>query len=215
MERLGRKDYAPSMGRPSLPPGVCFRYFRVGYFEGIDPERGIACRIADCLSLWESLGLSLEEPTPDHLTRSKIRRRSSLGTPRAGLRWVLRRLAPEGLRSGKNLRVDATTRQARAALKAIGRRDNGAGYDESVAPLRANEGVEKPSPAQLQRWDPRRQRSLSNRQWVNPHDPEARITRLKDGGTQLAHHAEHAVDLDTEAVVSLTVQRPTVAIWTV
>jgi transposase len=189
VERLGRKDYAPTMGRPSLPPGVYFRCIRVAYFEGIDPERGIACRIADWLRLRGFLGLSLQESTPHHSMRSKIRRRSSLGTHETVFRWPVRRLAREGLLSGKNPRVDAATRQAHAALKAIGRRDNGAGYDQSVAPLRANEGVEEPIPAQRQRWDRRRQKSLSNRQWVNPHDPEARITLLKDGRTQLACQA--------------------------
>ncbi len=206
LERLCRKYYAPSMGRPSLPPGVYFRCFLVGYFEGIDSERGIAYRIADSLSLREFLGLSLEEPTPDHSTLSKTRRRLSLGTHQAVFRWVLRRLAQEGLLSGKNLGVDATTLEANAAMKTIVRRDNGASYDDYVAQLMANEGVEEPTPAQQQRWDRRRKKSLSNREWVNPHDPEARITKLKDGRTQLAYKAEHAVDLDTGAVVALTVQ---------
>ena len=139
VERLGRKDYAPTMGRPSLAPGICFRYFLVGYFEGIDSERGITCRIADWLRCGSFWGLSLEEPTPHHSMRSQIRRRSSLGTHETVFRWPVRRLAREGLLSGKNPRVDAATRQAHAALKAIGRRDNGAGYDESVAPLMPND----------------------------------------------------------------------------
>jgi hypothetical protein len=86
------------------------------------------------------------------------------------------------------------------------RRDNGASYDEYVAQLMANEGIEEPTPAERQRFDRRSKKSLSNREWVNPHDPEARITKLKDGRTQLAYKAEHAVDLDTGAVVALTVQ---------
>jgi len=206
VERLCRKYYAPVMGRPSIAPGVYFRCFLVGYFEGIDSERGIAYRIADSLSLREFLGLSLEEPTPDHSTLSKTRRRLSLGTHQAVFRWVLKLLVREGLLSGENLGVDATTLEANAALKAIVRRDNGASYDEYVAQLMAHEGVEEPTPAQRQRWDRRRKKSLSNREWVNPHDPEARITKLKDGRTHLAYKAEHAVDLDTGAVVALTVQ---------
>jgi len=206
VERLCRKYYAPVMGRPSIAPGVYFRCFLVGYFEGIDSERGIAYRIADSLSLREFLGLSLEEPTPDHSTLSKTRRRLSLGTHKAVFRWVLRLLAREGLLSGKNLGVDATTLEANAAMKTIVRRDNGASYDEYVAQLMANEGVEEPTPVERRRWDRRRKKSLSNREWVNPHDPEARITKLKDGRTHLAYKAEHAVDLDTGAVVALTVQ---------
>jgi transposase len=152
------------------------------------------------------LGLSLEEPTPDHSTRSKTRRRLSPGTHKAVFRWVLKLLVREGLLSGKNLGVDATTLEANAALKAIVRRDHGASYDEYVAQRMANEGLEEPTAAQRQPWDRRRKKRVSNREWVNPHDPEARITEPKDGRTHLAYQAEHAVDLDTGAVVALTVQ---------
>jgi len=149
--------------------------------------------------------LGLEEQTPDHSTLSKTRRRMNLGTHKAVFRWVLKRLAAEGLVSGKNLGVDATTLEANASLKAIVRRDDGAGYDEHVAGLMKTEGVEDPTPAERQRFDRKRKKSLSNREWVNPHDQEARITKMKDGRTHLAYKAEHAVDLETGAIVALTV----------
>ena len=206
VERICRKYYAPTMGRPSLAPGVYFRCFLMGYFEGIDSERGIAYRLSDSLSLREFLGMSLEEQTPDHSTLSKTRRRMNLGTHKAVFAWVLKRLAAEGLLSGKNLGIDATTLEASAALKSIVRRDNGASYDEHVTGLMEAEGIEEPTPAERQRFDRRRNKSLSNRDWVNPHDPEARITKMKDGRTHLAYKAEHAVDLETGAVVALTVQ---------
>ena len=205
-ERICRKYYAATMGRPSIAPGVYFRCFLMGYFEGIDSERGIAYRVSDSLSLREFLGLSLEEQTPDHSTLSKTRRRMNLGTHQAVFRWVLKRLAAEGLLSGKNLGVDATTLEANAALKSIVRRDNGAGYDEHVTALMKTEGIEEPTPVERQRFDRKRKKSLSNRDWVNPHDREARITKMKDGRTHLAYKAEHAVDLETGAVVALTVQ---------
>src|SRR5229473_4831966 len=205
-ERICRKYYATTMGRPSIEPGVYFRCFLMGYFEGIDSERGIAYRVSDSLSLREFLGLSLEEQTPDHSTLSKTRRRMNLGTHKAVFRWVLKRLAAEGLLSGKNLGVDATTLEANAALKAIVRRDNGAAYDEHVAALMKTEGVEEPTPAQRQRFDRKRKKKLSNQEWVNPHDREARITKMKDGRTHLAYKAEHAVDLETGAVLAVTVQ---------
>jgi transposase len=205
-ERICRKYYAPTMGRPSIAPGVYFRCFLVGYLEGIDSERGIAYRVSDSLSLREFLGLSLEEQTPDHSTLSKTRRLMSLGTHKAVFRWALKQLAREGLLSGKNLGVDATTLEANAALKSIVRRDNGASYDEHVTQLMKTEGIEEPTPAQRQRFDRKRKKSLSNRDWVNPHDREARITKMKDGRTHLAYKAEHAVDLETGAVVALTVQ---------
>src|SRR5712692_2806217 len=205
-ERICRKYYAERMGRPSITPGTYFRCFFVGYLEGIDSERGIAYRVSDSLGLREFLGLSLEEQTPDHSTLSKTRRMMNLGTHQAVFRWVLKRLAAEGLLSGKNLGVDATTLEANAALKSIVRRDNGASYDEHVTELMKAEGQEEPTPAQRQRFDRKRKKSLSNRDWVNPHDREARITKMKDGRTHLAYKAEHAVDLETGAVVALTVQ---------
>jgi transposase len=205
-ERICRKYYADRMGRPSIAPGAYFRCFLVGYFEGIDSERGIAYRVSDSLSLREFLGMGWEEQTPDHSTLSKTRRMMSLGTHRAMFRWVLARLAKEGLLSGKNLGVDATTLEANAALKSIVRRDNGASYDEHVRQLMQAEGIEEPTPAQQQRFDRRRKKSLSNREWVNPHDPEARITKMKDGRTHLAYKAEHVVDLETGAVAAVTVQ---------
>src|SRR6266853_1943727 len=205
-ERICRKYYATTMGRPSIAPGVYFRCFLMGYFEGIDSERGIAYRVSDSLSLREFLGLSLEEQTPDHSTLSKTRRMMNLGTHQAVFRWVLKRLAAEGLLSGKNLGVDATTLEANAALKSIVRRDGGARYDEHVTELMKSEGIEEPTPAERQRFDRKRKKSLSNRDWVNPHDREARITKMKDGRTHLAYKAEHAVDMETGAVVALTVQ---------
>ncbi len=106
-------------------------------------------------------------------------------------------MASEGLLSGKNLGVDATTLEANAALKSIVRRDNGAGYDDHVKQLMQAEGIEEPTAAQRQQFDRRRKKSLSNDEWVNPHDRQARITKMKDGRTHLAYKAEHAIDLET------------------
>ena len=205
-ERICRKYYAERMGRPSIAPGTYFRCFFIGYFEGIDSERGIAYRVSDSLCLREFLGLSLEERTPDHSTLSKTRRLMNLGTHKAVFRWVLKRLAEEGLLSGKNLGVDATTLEANGALKSIVRRDDGHSYDEHVADLMKAEGMAEPTPEQRQRFDRKRKKSLSNRDWVNPHDPEARITKMKDGRTHLAYKAEQVVDLDTGAVVAVGIQ---------
>jgi transposase len=156
--------------------------------------------------LRDFLGISLEEQTPDHSTLSKTRRKMNLGTHKAVFIWVLKRLAAEGLLSGKNLGIDATTLEANAALKSIVRRDDGASYDEHVISLMKTEGIEEPPPAERQRFDRKRKKSLSNQDWENPHDPEARITKMKDGRTHLAYKAEHAIDLETGALVALTVQ---------
>jgi transposase len=75
--------YAPVMGRPSLTPGRYFRLLLVGYFEGIDSERGIAWRTADSLAVRSFLGLGLDAPAPDHSTISRTRRLIGVGTPRS------------------------------------------------------------------------------------------------------------------------------------
>jgi len=206
VERACRKYYAEKMGRPSLAPGIYFRCFLAGYFEGIDSERGIAYRVADSLSLRRFLGLNWEERTPDHSTLSKTRRLLSLGTHKAVFIWMLRLLAKEGLLSGKTVGIDATTLEANAALKSLVRRDNGASYDEHVAQLMKAEGVEAPTAEQRARFDRKRKKTLSNQEWVNPHDEEARVTQMKDGRTHLAYKAEHAVDFEGGAILAVTVQ---------
>ena len=186
------KFYADRMGRPSIAPGVYFRMLLVGYFEGLDSERGIAWRVADSLSLREFLGYGPGESTPDHSTLSVIRRRLDVETHQEVFAWVLEVLAGQGLIKGKTVGVDATTLEANAALRSIVRRDTGQGYREYLK--------------DLARLDRKRPKKGSNKEWEHPHDPEARITKMKDGRTHLAHVAEHAVDLETSAVVAVTVQ---------
>ena len=200
------KFYAEKRGRPSVPPGVYFRMLLVGYFEGIDSERGIAWRCADSLALREFLGYGLTRPTPDHSTLSVIRNRIDVETHREVFEWVLKALTGEGLVKGKTLGVDATTLEANAALRSIVRRDTGEEYQEFLAGLARASGIETPTREDLAKLDRKRKGKASNKDWVNPHDPDAKITKMKDGATHLAHKAEHAVDLDTGAVVAVTVQ---------
>jgi transposase len=207
VERLCRKFYKKSQyGRPSLPPGVYFRCLLIGYFEGLDSERGIAWRSADSLSLRKFLGYTLEEATPDHSTISRTRRLYWLETHKAVFSWVLKRLREEGLISGRTISVDATTLEANAALKSIVRRDNGQSYNDYLKELAQAQGMENPTREQLSRLDRKRKKKGSNQQWTSPSDPDARITRMKDGTTHLAHKAEHAVDLTSGALVAVTLQ---------
>lgn len=203
-ERGWRKYYALAMGRPSLAPGACFRCSLVGCFVGIDSRRGIAYRVSDSLSLREFWGVSLKEQAPDHSTLSETRRLTSLGSHKAVFPWVLKRLAREGVLSGKNLGVDATALEANAALRAIVRRDNGAHHGEHIRQLMKDRGVEEPIPVERRRYDCKREKWLRNRDWVNRHDRQARITKMKDGRTHLDYKAEPAVDLDTGTVVAVT-----------
>ena len=206
VEAQCRRFYAAVMGRPGLAPGIYFRLLLVGYFEGIDSERGIAWRAGDSLSIREFVGIPLDEGAPDHTTISRTRRLIDLETHRQVFAWVLELLADTGLVKGKRIGIDATTLEANAALRSIVRRDNAESYEEYLKGLARQSGVETPTREDLARVDRKRKKKGSNREWVNPHDRDARITRMKDGRTHLAHKAEHAVDMDTGAVVAVTLQ---------
>ena len=205
VEGLCQRFYADD-GRPGLAPGRYFRLLLIGYFEGLDAERAIAWRAADSFALREFLGLVLPEAPPDHSTMSRTRRLIDLETHEAVFTWMLQRLADAGLVKGQTVGIDATTLEANAALRSIVRRDTGESYQDFLTTLAQASGVETPTRAELARVDRKRKKKGSNDDWTHPHDPDARITKMKDGRTHLAHKAEHAVDLETGAVVAVTVQ---------
>ena len=198
--------YAATVGRPSLLPGTYFRLLLIGYVEGIDSERGIAWRTADSLALRGFLGLDLDEAPPEHSTISRTRRLIDLETHRAVLTWILQVLATTDLVKGQTIGIDATTLEANAALRRSVRRDSGETYQEFLTRLAQASGIETPTRADLARVDRKRPKKGRNTDWRHPHDPDARITKMKDGRTHLAHKAEHAVDLETGAIVGVTVQ---------
>lgn len=198
--------YADGVGRPSTPPGVYFRMLLFGFFEGIDSERGIAWRTADSMALRAFVGYGLTESTPDHSNLSRTRRRIDLQTHEHVFNRVLAVLAKEGLLKGKTLGIDATTLEANAALRSIVRRDTGESYEDFLVGLAQASGIETPTREDLARIDKNRPGKGSNKQWESPSDPDARIAKMKDGRTHLAHKAEHAVDMDTGALVAVTVQ---------
>lgn len=198
--------YAETMGRPGLPPGIYFRLLLIGYFEGIDSERGIAWRAADSFALRDFLGVGLDQAPPDHSTISRTRRLIALDTHRAVFTWILQCLGAAGLVKGKTIGIDATTLEANAALRSIVRRDSGESYEEFLTKLAKASGIGTPTRADLARIDRKRKKKGSNDDWTHPHDPNAKITKMKDGRTHLAHKAEHAIDLETGAIVGVTVQ---------
>ena len=206
VEDICAKFYAPKMGRPGLAPGIYFRMLLVGYFEGLDSERGIAWRAADSLALRDFLGLQLTEAPPDHSTVSRTRRLIDLETHQAVFTWVLQRIAESGLLKGKTIGIDATTLEANAALRSIVRRDTGDSYQEFLIKLAKESGIETPTREDLARLDRKRAKKGSNDDWTHPHDPDSRITKMKDGRTHLAHKFEHAVDLETGVIVGATIQ---------
>ena len=206
VEGLCERFYAPVMGRPSLAPGRYFRLLLVGYFEGIDAERGIAWRATDSLAIRGFLRLSLEDPPPDHSTISRTRRLIDLETHRAVFTWVQHRLVEAGLLKGKTVAIDATTLEANAAMRSIVRRDTGESYEAFLTGLAKASGIDTPTREDLARLDRKRKKKTSNKDWTNPHDPDAKVTKMKDGRTHLAHKAEHAVDMDSGAIVAVTLQ---------
>src|SRR5437899_1104038 len=193
------KFYAEKNGRPSLTPGIYFRALLIGYFEGIGAERGIAWRLADSLALRRFVGIALDEYTPDHSTISRTRRLIDLDTHREVFAWVLGVLADRGLLKGQRIAIDATTLEANAAMRSIVRRDTGESYEEFLRGLAKASGMETPTREDLAQLDRERKKRTSKKEWKSPADGDARIAKMKDGRTHLAHKAEHAVDLDTGA----------------
>lgn len=204
-ERECGKFYHSRLGRPSLAPGVYFRLLLIGFFEGIGSERGIAWRVADSLSLRQFLSYGLNEATPDHVTISRTRRLLDEATHQAVFGFVLREVGRRGLLKGKTIGIDATSLEANAAMRSIVRRDTGESYMEYLRRLAKEAGIEA-SDEELRRADRKRKKKASNDDWVNRHDRDAEVTKMKDGSTHFAYKAEQAVDLDTGAIVAITTQ---------
>ena len=198
------KFYHEKLGRPSLAPGMYFRVMLIGFFEGVESERGIAWRVTDSLCLRQFLQIGPDERMPDHVTIWRTRRLMDDVTHQEVFDWVLRQVARAGLLKGKTIGIDATALEANAAMKSIVRRDTEESYTEYLKRLAEAAGLEATDEAALRRMDRQRNKKSTNEEWVNPHDPEAEITRMKDGRTALAYKAEHAVDLDTGAIVAVT-----------
>src|SRR5437867_2125140 len=205
-EEQCQQFYAPVMGRPGLPPGRYFRLLLVGYFEGLDSERGIAWRAADSLAVRSFVGRGLDTAAPDHSTISRTRGLIDVETHRAVFTWVQQRLVTAGLLKGRTIAIDATTHEANEAMRSEVRRDTGESYQAFLTRLAEASGIKTPTREALARLDRKRKKKTSNKDWTSPADPDAKVAKMKDGRTHLAHKAEHAVDLDTGAIVAVTLQ---------
>lgn len=207
VEKLCEPHYADGRGRPGIPPGTYFRMLLVGYFEGLSSQRGIAWRCSDSLSLRDFLAIPLGEDSPDHSSLSVIRNRLPLEVHAAVFQWILGLAGAKQLLKGRTVGVDSTMLEADAAMKSIVRRDTGEDWKEYLTRLMKEQGVieedDTPSDDELRRFDKRRKdKKVSNEEWVSPTDPDARIAKMKDGTTHLAYKAEHVVDLDSEMIVA-------------
>ena len=209
IEKRCQRFYATEekRGQPSIPPGVYFRMLLVGYFEGLDSQRGIAWRCADSLSLRQFLGIPLDETTPDPKTLSNTRRRLPEAVFDEVFQFVLGIAADKKLLSGQTVGVDSTLLEANAAMKSIVRRDTGEDWKQYVTRLMHDEGVidknHEPTDEEVRRYDRKRKnKRVSNDEWVSTSDPQSRIAKLKDGRTHLAYKAEHVVDLKSDLILA-------------
>jgi transposase len=205
VEELCKEYYADDVGRASIPPGVYFRMLFVGYFEEINSQRGIAWRCSDSFSLRAFLGVAWNERTADHSSLTKIRQRLPLLVHEQVFAFVLKVAQEKKLLRGKTVAIDATTLEANAAMKTIVRKETGEDWKEYLKRLAAEEGIEDPTDEELRRFDKNRPKKVSNKEWESPTDPDSRIAKMKDGRTHLAYKAEHAVDLESEFVLSATI----------
>jgi len=211
LETLCKPHYHATHGRPGIPPGVYFRMILVGYFEGIASQRGIAWRCSDSRSLAEFLGCGATRETPDHSSLSRVAQRLPREIHEAVFQRVLSIAVGKGLVNGKTVAVDSTTLEANAAMKSIVRRDSGEDWKAYVTRLMRESGVieqdDTPSDDEIRRFDQQRKdKTVSNDEWVSETDGDSRITRMKDGTTHLAYKAEHVLDLESEFLLAATVQ---------
>ena len=204
VEKLCEPYYAERLGRPGIPPGVYFRMMFVGYFEGIDSQRGIAWRCSDSLSMRSFLGLAIHEKSPDHSSMTNTRKRLPLEVFSEVFSFVLAMADIHDLIKGKTLGVDSTMLEANAAMKTIVRKDSGDDWMEYLRKLYEEEtGEQNPTDEDLRRFDRKRKnKKVSNDEWESSTDRDSRIAKMKDGRTHLAYKAENTVDLDTEIVLA-------------
>jgi transposase len=193
-------------GRPGIDPVVYFKMLMVGFFENIASERGIAERCNDSISLRAFLGYDLTGTTPDHSTLSIIRQRLGEKIYDQVFLLILSALDKHGLLKGKNIGIDASVIEANAALKSLINRNTQEAYWEYVQRLASENGIDPKNADAVRQFDRKRPKKMSNEEWVNPHDPDAKIGQTKAGATDMIYKPEHTVDLDTGAIVQAEVR---------
>ena len=192
---------ANGVGRPGIDPVVYFKMLMVGFFENIASERGIAERCQDSLSIRAFLGYDLTESTPDHSSLSVIRNRLGEDTYDAVFMLILRALQEQGLVKGRHVGIDASVIEANASLRNLVNRQTEEAYWDYVRRLAAENGIDPKDSEAVRQFDRKRPKKMSNQEWVNPHDPDAKIGPTKAGATDMIYKPEHTVDLDTGAIL--------------
>jgi transposase len=194
------------VGRPGIDPVVYLKMIMVGFFEDLPSERAIAARCADSMSIRAFLKYELNEKTPEHSSFTVIRQRLGLKVYECIFTLTLQALRDHGLLRGKNLGIDASVIEANASLRALVNRNTEEQYWDYVKRLAAEQGIDPDDTTAVRKFDRHRPGKGSNQVWVNPHDPQAKIGRTKDGATDMIYKPEAVVDLDTGAIVQAQVQ---------
>lgn len=194
------------VGRPGIDPVVYLKMIMVGFFEDLPSERAIAARCADSMSIRAFLKYELHEKTPEHSSFTVIRQRLGLKIYDRIFTITLQALREHGLLRGKNLGIDASVIEANASLRALVNRNTEEQYWDYVKRLAAEQGIDPDDTTAVRKFDRHRPGKGSNQEWVNPHDPQAKIGRTKDGATDMIYKPEAVVDLDTGAIVQAQVQ---------
>jgi len=193
------------VGRPGIDPVVYLKMIMVGFFEDLPSERAIAARCADSMSIRAFLKYELDERTPEHSSFTVIRQRLGLDVYQQIFTLTLQALREHGLLRGKNLGIDSSVIEANASLRALVHRNTEEQYWDYVKRLAAEQGIDPEDRAAVRRFDRHRPGKGSNQEWQNPHDPDAKIGRTKDGATDMIYKPEAVVDLDTGVIVQADV----------
>lgn len=194
-------------GRPGIDPAVYFKMLMIGFFENLPSERSIASRCADSLSLRAFLGYDIDEATPDHSSLSVIRGRLGTTIYQAAFELVLQGLREHGLFKGRNLGIDSSIIEANASLRELVHRNTEEQYWDYVKRLAAEAGIDPDDTKAVRRFDKKREgRKTSNQDWVNPHDPDAKVGMTKHGACDMIYKPEHITDLDSGVIVAAEVR---------
>lgn len=191
-------------GHPGTDPEIFFRMLMVGFFENLGSERAIAERCSDSIKVRVFLGYSLTERTPDHSTLCRFRQRIPEETFYALFEHVVKALKKAKLVKGKNLGIDSSVVEANASLASLSHRLTKEEYGAYVRRLAEEAGVDPDDAVAVRRFDKKREgRKTSNKEWENPHDPDARVGKTKRGNTRMTYKSEQVVDLETGAILDV------------
>jgi transposase len=193
------------VGRPGIDPAVYLKMLMVGFFEDLTSERAIAARCADSIAIRQFLHYELTEATPDHSSLSIIRQRLDGPIYEQVFALVLSALQEHGLLRGRNVGIDSSVMEANASLRGLVNRNTGEAYWDYVKRLAAQSGIDPEDSAAVRKFDRKRPKKMSNQEWENPDDPDAKIGPKKDGAADMIYKPQTVVDLDTGAIVGAEV----------